>query len=98
MEVVAIVLEYHLPAHREGMGEAYTIVLRVKHENLKCMGIMQDNPCHPYMGIMQDNPCHPYILSTTVLRDMESRLQPILEWKFNFLYSRTIHVQMYLHK
>ena len=30
---------------------------KVKHENLKCMGIMQDNLCHPY------------ILSTTVLSD-----------------------------
>ena len=29
----------------------------MKHENLKCMGIMQDNLCHPY------------ILSTTVLSD-----------------------------
>ena len=22
--------------------------LKVKHENLKCMGIMQENLCHPY--------------------------------------------------
>ena len=34
--------------------------LKVKHENLKCMGIMQDNLCHPY------------ILSTTVLSDNEA--------------------------
>ena len=33
----------------------------MKHANLKCMGIMQDNLCHPYMGIMQDNLCHPYM-------------------------------------
>ena len=30
----------------------------MKHENLKCMGIMQDDLCHPY------------ILSTTVLSDI----------------------------
>jgi hypothetical protein len=23
--------------------------LKVKHENLKCIGIMQDNLCHPYI-------------------------------------------------
>ena len=32
------------------------IWLRVKHENLKCMGIIQDIVCHPYI-----------ILSTTVV-------------------------------